>query len=960
MALTPEQAQQLKATIGGTKGAGRVKKGKGDFFSGGFVSDVIDVLQLPQFIATGALAGDVTIGEAIKKRVTPSDVFKLTGLKGFLADVVLDPINFIGVGALTKAGKVALKGGQAAKTLGGAAKAGQRGLITVGLPFTDEAVSLGKALGLGKIEEKALGGVTKGVEALKRIPLGGEKQLGDVLATTFGSVPAARGAQTVEQIEKFAKQIGEGQDFVKSLERQFRKAAADSLDEIRPFATKVDDLLKKGKVTVDDMDEIGNVLESIKVGAKPNLDKLTAIQRELVKDAIPVVERMKRLVKKAGVDNLPGKGFTNVPKKGAIKKPSFGKGKKVVSEEGIEKTANFAKFGGKIGRQTTGTTAEIIETGQKLRKTTDGWVDIDDAEALSRIKNQRKVLSEEVTSINNSLKRAKNKQTIQSHQTVKESLLDKIKSLTKEEGSLSAKTLQRTGANAPEIEQVLAKVGEKSLFETDPLQRMFETLTQSRKAIQRKKAVATLKATANAGESSILKPVVGSIPDGYKRLNIKELTGYMAKAEVAEALEKTYFSYSSLGVLEDYLKGYNTVQNQIKKILTFVNPAFHSRNAVSNTWQQWLGGVHNPAHIAKGYEVMYKAAKAKKAGRKLSQALSKQEFGFYQEFVEEGLGGVGAFFGDIERQLKKQPWLFEQGGAVGAYLEDSAKMGMYINRRLKGFDKASAAKEVRKYLFDYSDLTDAERVIFKSAFPFYTWTRKNLPLQVATLIQKPGKVAVIGKAKKAVESMVEGEPMDEDLLPDWMREGYSVFVGQRPDGIKNYLKLEGFLPTIDLAKFGRPQELPLELMSPLIKTPIEILSNYDFFYERDIKEFEGQRKPVFGMDIPILSTPVGRKIFDLARPIKDIERALGFSELTKKEEDRTSKTERALRFILGVNIKGYDEKKQADVLDMLKNRDIGKIDKEIKEARKAGNQGAVDDLRIVRQLLESGEIKPKL
>ena len=41
-------------------------------FSGGTFSDILDVLSIPQYAATGALSGKKTVGEAIKERYTPS------------------------------------------------------------------------------------------------------------------------------------------------------------------------------------------------------------------------------------------------------------------------------------------------------------------------------------------------------------------------------------------------------------------------------------------------------------------------------------------------------------------------------------------------------------------------------------------------------------------------------------------------------------------------------------------------------------------------------------------------------------------------------------------------------------------------------------------------------------------------------------------------------------------------
>ena len=289
-------------------------------------------------------------------------------------------------------------------------------------------------------------------------------------------------------------------------------------------------------------------------------------------------------------------------------------------------------------------------------------------------------------------------------------------------------------------------------------------------------------------------------------------------------------------------------------------------------------------------------------------------------------------------------------------MEDSGKMALYADLRKQGFTKEAAAMEVRKFLFDYGDLTDVERVLFKSVIPFYAWMRNNIPMQLAMLIQKPGTVSVVGKTKTAIEDMVEGEPMNEELLPDWMREGFNIYLGENPEGLKNYMALQGWLPTIDLSKIFRPGELLMEGLSPLIKTPIELFSNYDFFYEKPIQEFEGERRTVFGLDIPVLSTPQGRKLLDLVRPIKDIERLLGLSEWGSPGDLPA----RLARFVGGLNVKGYDEQKQIDILDYLSDKEISKAKSALKSAEKRGDDGMAQELQGLIDKLEAGIIKPKL
>jgi hypothetical protein len=79
------------------------------------------------------------------------------------------------------------------------------------------------------------------------------------------------------------------------------------------------------------------------------------------------------------------------------------------------------------------------------------------------------------------------------------------------------------------------------------------------------------------------------------------------------------------------------------------------------------------------------------------------------------------------------------------------------------------ASLVKKFQFDYSDLTDFERVWAKSIFPFYTYYRKNFVLQAGELIKQPRAMATVFKTMNfASENDEELSPEMQAMLPDYM------------------------------------------------------------------------------------------------------------------------------------------------------------------------------------------------
>lgn len=87
----------------------------------------------------------------------------------------------------------------------------------------------------------------------------------------------------------------------------------------------------------------------------------------------------------------------------------------------------------------------------------------------------------------------------------------------------------------------------------------------------------------------------------------------------------------------------------------------------------------------------------------------------------------------------------------GESAEDWARFANYLQGIHDGLSPKSAADMVRRYLFDYQDLTPFERHGLKNVVPFYTFMRKNTPLQFAELIQQPGKFSTLFHARQELD-----------------------------------------------------------------------------------------------------------------------------------------------------------------------------------------------------------------
>lgn len=74
-------------------------------------------------------------------------------------------------------------------------------------------------------------------------------------------------------------------------------------------------------------------------------------------------------------------------------------------------------------------------------------------------------------------------------------------------------------------------------------------------------------------------------------------------------------------------------------------------------------------------------------------------------------------------------WLLTWNRRIGTAVEDNARALHFIDRFKAGHSMDAAEESVKKYLFDYTDLSEFEQEKLKLFIPFYTWMRKNIPLQ---------------------------------------------------------------------------------------------------------------------------------------------------------------------------------------------------------------------------------------
>ena len=423
----------------------------------------------------------------------------------------------------------------------------------------------------------------------------------------------------------------------------------------------------------------------------------------------------------------------------------------------------------------------------------------------------------------------------------------------------------------------------------------------------------------------------------YMESKAPELAGKYFHPEIVKHIDATRQKLVNPKEIHEALKIFDTTQNMWKSTATYWNVAFHTRNSISNVWQNSIAGVNNPLDYAKASKIQFGL-------RKGVQNLAPDEQKIVKEYREQGLSRVGHLSGDIAQSVeseimstmdllkKKKPGqvLNKIGGAAGDAIEGNAKLAHFIAKRKEGFSAFDAGESVKKYLFDYEDLTTVEKEVFKRALPFYTFTRKNIPIQLETLIKNPARQSKLIKAKNNVE-ILTGDDKTQHILPEWLKDSAPVHVGNK-DGKVRYIKLEGFLPVADLNKFSSGAKDLLNMVTPVIKAPTEQLANHNFFFGRKITKHKGLKEGFTGRgEKDLLWAKVPARIEHLARlfrPINEIDKIIG------KKYRGNSGLSKAMNLALGGKVYEYETRELLNKFNRLSDEEARNIKSDINWLKK--------------------------
>ena len=380
------------------------------------------------------------------------------------------------------------------------------------------------------------------------------------------------------------------------------------------------------------------------------------------------------------------------------------------------------------------------------------------------------------------------------------------------------------------------------------------------------------------GEISVSDTMVQIPFDKYSDLlHSGEIKIYLFTRE-AEGVMQNLFRLQTPSNWTNFLtRVWDPIHDIFRSWTLYPIPAYHIRNAFSNTVLAWLGGVTDVADYQDSFRLLkvirdfklgnvsYEDAEDMLKAMKFTNRFGNTVTGLdmYSEWVRRG-GISGGFFynewsqagklirgsdlaklehaaGLVPSSMAFGNWALDnpliRGGITVANLVESPfRMAAFFKGwRESGFEAGDQL--MKKVFYDYADLSAFERDVMRRIVPFYSWLRHNIPRMLETMALEPQIHLRLSQfAHRIEQGALDNKPPDKGSLAKWMKDAFGLVVFAKKN--QWFVKFgEGLLPFTDVLAMtsGRGiKEMVFGGLTPFLKVPFEILFNQSLFTDSEI------------------------------------------------------------------------------------------------------------------------------
>ena len=325
-------------------------------------------------------------------------------------------------------------------------------------------------------------------------------------------------------------------------------------------------------------------------------------------------------------------------------------------------------------------------------------------------------------------------------------------------------------------------------------------------------------------------------PAGWEQLHDKYYPNIIVSAQMKQLWSMADFRRDPAWMNNGFIDVLKEM-NKFHKAYAVLTPGFHVRNAIGNAFTLFFAGadMRNVARAVGIYRQMQAHLKTGASIEPFLASLDSADAAIVRSAREATFGAGGGIFSSTYQEaveggrlafLYKNP-ITRKNYEIGQYSDDVVRFALGFDIVARGGDRDAAQVAIKRFFFDYEDLSKADRYI-KEIIPFWLWSSRNFVSQIQNIFLNPKRYAIYMNLKKNLRT--DDQEKTEKNLP-FVAElgGFELPVG------RNLY----FVPDMGAA---RAVQLPIEYSSykivnsftPWARIPIELIANRRSFTDKPV------------------------------------------------------------------------------------------------------------------------------
>jgi hypothetical protein len=334
----------------------------------------------------------------------------------------------------------------------------------------------------------------------------------------------------------------------------------------------------------------------------------------------------------------------------------------------------------------------------------------------------------------------------------------------------------------------------------------------------------------------IVKAIEDNFPKGWEQLHDEFYPNIVVNDQL-----KALWSQADFRRDPDWMdNGIVEVMQELTKFhkaYSVMTPGFHVRNAIGNAFTLLFAGA-NMKNVARGVQIYHDLQAHLKTGAAAESfiaQLPQSDQAIVTKAREAMFASGGGIFSSTYKEAReagKLSNLYDNrltrfNYDVGQYSDEAVRFAFGFDIITRGGDRDAAQIAIKRFFFDYEDLSKADKYI-KEVIPFWLWSSRNFISQIQNIFLEPKRYAIYMNLKKNLRE--DDEEKTSKKLP-FVAElgGFELPVG------RNLY----FVPDMGAA---RAVQLPYEYSSyklvnsftPWARIPIETVLNRRSFTDKPV------------------------------------------------------------------------------------------------------------------------------